>query len=188
MDGISLVSSRSRRGRAEASTEYHAWLVRCFGSLAGLEHGSCLFPWRLWLQSGSTVHMEAQDAPPRQFFGSSPSSDALHDALVLAQSPATSRFSTLLRRPWVNGVTLGIYLARPQVRYSEWAEEDQLKSAARFCWWVDTPPRRLASERSEGGARVERGWRQQRHAASPSSAPDGRRAPLARAATTFRRL
>ena len=51
-----------------------------------------------------------------------------------------------------------LYLARPHVRHSEWAEEDHLKSVARFCWWADTPPRRLASERSEGGARVERGW------------------------------
>ncbi len=44
-----------------------------------------------------------------------------------------------------------LYLALPHVRHSEWAEEDHLKSVARFCWWADTPPRRLASERSEGG-------------------------------------
>ena len=106
------------------------------------------------------------------------------------------------------------------MRHSEWAEEDHLKSAARFCWWgkADPPSRRLA-------VRAERGRRQQRHAAPPvarcaappgqalgsrqllagagslravcgsasspqthSSAPDGRRAPLARAAVTFLRL
>ncbi len=115
------------------------------------------------------------------------------------------------------------YLARPHVRHSEWAEEDHLKSAARFCWWGR---RTLPHDGSPpSGARVERGRRQQRHAAppvarcacasgpgsrkppalagagslravcgsasspqTPSAAPDGRRAPLARAAATFRSL
>ncbi len=60
---------------------------------------------------------------------------------------------------------VAIYLARPHMRHSEWAEEDHLKSAARFCWWGrrtlphdgrDTrppPPRRLM-----GAGRL---WREQ---------------------------
>ncbi len=115
---------------------------------------------------------------------------------------------------------VALFLARPHVRHSEWAEEDHLKSAARFCWWGSRTLPHVGSPPS--GARVERGWRQQRHAAppvarcacasgpgsreppalagagslravcgsasspqTPSSALDGRRAPLARAAATF---
>ena len=37
------------------------------------------------------------------------------------------------------------------MRHSEWAEEDHLKSAARFCWWGTLPHVGSPSERSEGG-------------------------------------
>ena len=70
-------------------------------------------------------------------------------------------------QPWWAGLSrrAQVYLARPHVRHSEWAEEDHLKSAARFCWWGrrtlphdgrDTrppPPRRLM-----GAGRL---WREQ---------------------------
>ncbi len=50
---------------------------------------------------------------------------------------------------------LDLYLARPHVRHPEWAEEDHLKSAARFCWWGRTLPH---DGSPPSGARVERGW------------------------------
>ena len=97
-----------------------------------------------------------------------------------------------------------VYLARPHVRHSEWAEEDHLKSSALFCWWGrrTLPHDGSPSERSEGGGnndtrplrstlRVRLRARLSGAASSPqtpSSAPDGRRAPLAQAATSFRRL
>ena len=65
-----------------------------------------------------------------------------------SREPGESRLSTAQKLHFQ-----ALYLARPHVRHSEWAEEDHLKSAARFCWWGrrTLPHDGSPSERSEGG-------------------------------------